>query len=119
MLVRKTPMKRGASKLKRTKLSPVSKRRAKEMRTYSKLRKEFLEAHPVCQAYLKHMGIDETKDAIAILLDENAPASEEIHHREGRGRNYLNTATWVAISREYHERIHANPSWARQEGLLK
>jgi hypothetical protein len=43
----------------------------------------------------------------------------DIHHIEGRGKNYLAVDTWMAVSRHWHNEIHNNPKWAREQGYLK
>lgn len=121
MIARYKPIKRSTKPLKRSRISPVSKKRGKEMRTYGKLRKEFLEAHPWCQVQLQELGILEVATS---GWDKNLPSyvapACDIHHMAGRtGSNYLDTSTWLAVSREAHRRIHENPSWAREMGFLK
>lgn len=124
MIARRKPLKRSTKPLKRTPLARVSKKRAKEMRTYSKLRKEFLEAHPWCQVWLKENGFIESNAymmlAYAGTIQRECPPACDIHHAAGRsGSNYLDTSTWMACSREGHRKIHDNPKWAREMGFLK
>jgi hypothetical protein len=136
MIARRKPLKRSSKPLKRTPLARVSKKRAKEMRTYSKLRKEFLAVHQLCGVWLKEnnwVQIDSSdlyvwqrgeetisRNVWAMLDFSGAKRSCDIHHTAKRtGPNYLDTSTWLAVSREAHERIHANPSWAREMGFLK
>ena len=91
--------------MKRTPLRRVSKKRAKEMRTYSAMRKTFLAAHPVC--------------VVAEALWGSKRRTTDIHHRAGRyNGNYLNEATWLAVSREAHQWIHDHPKEARERGWL-
>lgn len=69
------------------------------------------------------------QDAIwwgGILIDKmdglplRVPRAVEIHHVHGRVGALLNDTTkWLAISRYYHDKIHSNPSWAREKGYLK
>lgn len=47
-----------------------------------------------------------------------APATE-VHHRQGRGKNYLDTATWLPVCAGCHRAIHDHPLWARAEGYLE
>jgi hypothetical protein len=140
MIARRKPLKRSTKPLKRSRISPVSKKRAKEMRTYSKLRKECLEKQPVCEVWLHENGWkcirfkDVFQDALYHrdgtfkidqapawwLIDEcMAPQATEIHHRDKRGKNYLNVATFMCVSRQGHEKIENNKSWAREVGFLK
>lgn len=131
MLKRYTALKRSLKPLKKTRIPRVSQKRKREMVEYAKKRKAFLEAHPWCQVWLTENGVDENKvaphgvayvqhpDIRWVSLPRPVPRSTEIHHRAGRGKNYLNEATWLAVSSEMHRRIHENPSWARAKGYLK
>ena len=41
----------------------------------------------------------------------------EIHHKKGRtGSNFLDTSTWLAVSRNGHRKIEENPEWAKENG---
>lgn len=128
-MIRRTPLKRGTKPLKRTPLRKVSKKRAKEGRIYSEKRKAFLEAHPICQVWVAMRGIKEIPPLIYVIegrvycaedmIHNGAPTSCDIHHKAKRtGSNYLDESTWLAVSREMHEKIHQNPSWARAQGYL-
>ncbi len=46
----------------------------------------------------------------------------EIHHTycgKDRAKHYLDTATWISVSRDGHNWIHDNPKEARELGFLK
>ena len=46
----------------------------------------------------------------------------EIHHTycgKDRAKYYLETSTWLAVSREGHNYIHDNPKESREKGYLK
>jgi hypothetical protein len=140
-LLRKRPVAKKASTLRRTHLKPVSAKRKREAKEYAKLRAEFLANRPICEVWLKENGWTQIKFAgpwescyqrnstttpgkVNIvgpdyLLTEGAPQSRDLHHAAKRGRNYLNVATWMAVSRKNHERIEGNRKWARQMGFLK
>ena len=78
----------------------VSARRAKENKTYTVVRKQYIIEHPKCEVCL------------------HAPACD-IHHRRGRWKSRLNdTEWWLAICRPCHDRNHGNPAWAYEKGLL-
>jgi hypothetical protein len=120
--MKRTPLKR------RTRLSPVSDKRRREGRIYSKLRAEYLSEHPFCEATLRLMGCC-AAEAQSIAGGSGyyynksgtlcrAPRATDIHHVHKRGRNYLNTDTWMAVCREMHQAIHNSPAWARENGLL-
>lgn len=86
--------------MKRTPIRRVSKKRAAQLRVYSKLRKDFLEKNPVCQ------------------LCNNANATD-IHHGWGRIGELLNAEEhWFSICRPCHEWVHNHPSQARRQGYL-
>lgn len=92
-LKRKTPL-RGKSSLKKTRLSPVSKKRKKQLADYSSIRKEYLAKNPLCHCCQK------------------VPATD-IHHKAGRWQERLNdTALFCALCRSCHNYIHGNPEWA-------
>lgn len=121
-------MKRTALPLRRTPLRKVSSKRSRELREYSKKRKAFLEAHPWCQVTLARFGCDErmviTNGGIFKVCGDivgtvHVPRSCDIHHKAGRTGWRLNDESqWLAVSREAHEWIHANPSEARRRGWL-
>lgn len=130
MITRRKPLKRSSTLLKRTPLRKVSKKRAKDSRIYSAKRKAFLEAHPWCHVWLLETGYSlphpkEIRPSFFMIgkttigPTDICPYATDIHHTKGRtGTNYLDETTWLAVSREMHERIHNNPSWARERGYL-
>lgn len=99
MIQRRTPLKRTAMKRNRSPIRKRSKKGASQDRIYTKLKKQLLEEHPVCQ-------VCDTKRAT------------DCHHTKGRGVNFLNYPSFKAVCRSCHDRIHQNPSWARANGLL-
>ncbi len=102
-------------------LPRVTKKRAKQLREYSKRRKAFLEAHPICQVWLKENSVTETTVSVAMLLliYPQAPRSTEVHHRgKRRGEALLDESLWLACCQKNHERIEQNKSWARANGFL-
>lgn len=81
----------------------VSTKRAKENKIYSQKRKEFLSLpeNQVCPI-------------------TGLPATD-VHHKysgKDRAKYYLDTSTWLAVSREGHNWIHSNPKEARNKGFL-
>ena len=102
-LKRKTPMKRGASAMKRTRIAPVSKKRQKEGSEYSRLRKEFLLAHPRCMCEGRIPGC--------------TALSTEVHHAAKRGVNYLRVDTWRALSSHCHAWCEQHRKQAEAMGL--
>ena len=92
-------MKRSGPLKRKTPLRRISKRRAKEMKEYGILRKEFLEKLPMCEVCMK-------------------AASTDVHHKAKRGKNYLEVDTWLSTCRSCHDKIHREPAWAREKGYL-
>jgi len=90
------------------KIKQVSEKRKVENEVYSKLRKQFLDKHPICPI---------TK----------LPTTD-IHHKKGRigfadewARNnkislLLDQRFWIALSREGHIKVEENPEWAKENG---
>lgn len=87
-----------------TAIKPKSKKQIALDNAYSKLRKKYLEEHPMCE--------------IAISSDCTTQASE-IHHTEYRGKNYLVISSWRSTCRACHNWVHSNPKEARELNLLK
>lgn len=89
---------------KEAKIAPRSKKRAKEERDYSTVRKEYLEEHPICE----------------VCIRENNPykyPATEIHHKKGRiGPLLTDSRYFLAVCRDHHEFIENNPKWAKLKG---
>jgi hypothetical protein len=101
MIQRHTPLRRSSKLLKRSSLRKVSKKHAKELRTYSKLRKAFLEEHTTCQ----YPGC--------------SSRAEDLHHKAKRGKFLNDTTQFMAVCRYHHDFIHQNPAISRYNGYLK
>ena len=76
------------------------------------------------QAYLKAKEIfmmesgNQTCIVMATLHNKTVPATE-IHHINGRENERLTDRMyWLAVSREGHQWIHANPELAKEQGWL-
>lgn len=79
-----------------------SRKRQKDNRSYSTLRKEFLSEHPICEAGLKMCRGEAT----------------DIHHMAGRvGEDLLNTDNFLAVCRPCHLWLESHPVAAKQLGL--
>ena len=84
-----------------TRIKPVSDKRAKQKKAYLLARKVFLMED--CNKYCPVTG---------------KPATE-IHHTNGKENDrLLDRKYWLAVSREGHVYIHANPIEAREKGWL-
>jgi hypothetical protein len=68
---------------------------------YTKLRKEFLESNPHCKAHL--VGC--------------TGHSTDVHHMKGRGKHYLERATWLSVCRSCHDWIEKHPIEAKDLGF--
>lgn len=86
--------------MKRTRLRPMSAKRAAQAKEYSALRKAFLTARPKCERCQKKK-------------------SKDVHHVHGRlAGAYLDTTTWKALCRACHDWVHHHPADARRTGWL-
>lgn len=86
--------------LKRNKpMKRISKKRQTESKEYSSKRLQFLTELPLCEACMR-------------------ATSTDVHHKAGRGKNYLDVDTWLSVCRPCHEKIHREPIWAREKGFL-
>lgn len=81
----------------------VSEKRAKELETYPKLKKQYLEHKMACE--MKFQGCSIT--------------STDIHHASLSEKNFLNTDTWVGCCRFCHSVCENMPAEERRlKGLL-
>jgi len=86
-LKRKTPLKRGG------RLRPVSKKRAKQIKEYAKVRQEYLSLNPSCEICGK--------------------SGTQIHHKKGRFQERLNDKNFfMSVCSCCHQWIHNNPQVA-------
>jgi len=92
-------LKRGTTQLKRSNIRRVSKKRAKEMVEYNKLRLVYMGEHLVCEKC-------------------NQAPSQDLHHKHKRGIYYLTVEYFSALCRPCHTHIHDYPNQAREEGWL-
>jgi hypothetical protein len=116
----KSRLQRGGS------IKPVSAKRARLNKVYSALRKKFLAEHPWCEFFLEERGWDEgvvnelgvVSNHGTLFCPVKVPRSADVHHKKGRGRYLLDTSTWMAVSREGHLWIHANPKESYEKGYM-
>lgn len=81
----------------------LSPKRRKQLSEYSKLRKEYLNKYPLCQAKLPGICTHNSTD---------------IHHKAGRsGDLYLDTDYWLSVCRACHIWITDNSKKAIELGL--
>ena len=87
------------SRKPRQRIKPVSAKRRAENAEYTKLRQEFLAAHPAC-----------------LVCKGQAM---EIHHACGRqGKRLLDVEFFRPLCSGCHRKVHDNPAWAKERGLL-
>lgn len=96
-------------KLKEKKIYKIpakSKKKAKEDREYTVLRKKFLEEYPMCQASIH--GYCTGK-------------STQVHHISKSQTNFLEVSTWLAVCQDCHNMIERYMTAVdrREKGLLK
>lgn len=103
----------------------MSDRRCRQSSLYLYRVKEFLLRHPYCQVWLAEHKLSEgaVQNGLVQLADGSVarpPLATEVHHRnKRRGSDLLDQAEWLAVSREAHERIEGNKTWARAKGYLR
>lgn len=90
------------------KIRQVSDKRKEDNEIYSIMRKQFLEKFPICPI--------------------TGRPTTDIHHKKGRigfaddwARHndislFLDVRYWVALSREGHQFVEENPTWAKENG---
>ena len=89
--------------LRKTPLRRVSRKRARELRTYSGLRRDFLATHPRCEIARKGICTGQAQD---------------VHHVHRRGLHLNDVGTWLAVCRCCHDWTHTHPGQARVLGFL-
>ena len=77
----------------RTKIKPIKNGRSNLNKQYLVARREFLTSHPRCQVLQPHGG-------------PCGAEATECHHRRGRGRYYLDQATFLACCQSCHSLLH-------------
>lgn len=86
---------------KRTPLRPRSSKQSKKDALYTILRTAYLKDHGMCEAHLAGCNTHAT----------------DIHHKAGRGVNYLDSTTYMAVCRTCHQWIETHPVEAKQKGF--
>jgi predicted amidophosphoribosyltransferase len=87
------------SRKPRQRIKPVSAKRTRENAEYTKLRREFLAAHPICLVCKRQ--------------------ASEIHHACGRqGKRLLDVEFFRPLCAPCHRKVHDNPAWAKENRLL-
>jgi hypothetical protein len=82
---------------------PINKKSKKMQvidQAYTKLRKPFMEANPMCQAALHCCS----------------GSSTDVHHKKKRGEYHLVVSTWLSVCRNCHNWIEEHPEEAIELG---
>lgn len=90
---------RDKPKLK-TKISKRSEKGKADDLIYKALRTKYLRHHPNCEVFPELKATD-------------------IHHKKSRGKYYLDVSTFMAVSRQAHEKIHREHAWAVSMGYIE
>lgn len=97
------PCRKAKTKKIRKPLRRVSKKRARENKVYSTLRKQFLE-----------------EKQCAARLEGCTGVATDVHHAEGRvGEKFLDVSTWKGLCRNCHQVVEKNPLRSKQLNLSK
>lgn len=85
-------------------IAKVAESSKKSQGEYNRKCAKFKKEHPLCQAKLKDICKKVTAD---------------IHHMKGKAskEDLLNEKYWLAVCRACHDHLHANPAFAREQGL--
>lgn len=108
-----TPRKKPLSQLKRKRIRTVSKKRQKENKEYTRLRKEFLVENPLCLPCLERYDMHKHNSGVG---RPTIGAASEVHHKARRGKFLLRVDTWLPVCRQCHKEIEENGEWAREMG---
>lgn len=90
--------------MRRAAIRKVSKKRQRELRVYSVLKKEFLSQRRFCEVFESCC----TRKAI------------DVHHINGRnGKRLVDIRDWLPVCRSCHRFLHDHPKYAKEAGFLK
>lgn len=96
--------------MKKTRLRPISDKRAKEQAEYRKLRKEYLSLNRTCEAGITLVAND---------IDSKCTKwATQVHHRYKRRKNLNNVNTWLPVCFNCHKWIEDHKGRARELNLL-
>lgn len=85
----------------RSKMRPISPKRAREARAYTVLRRDYLTAHPRCE-----------------FPGGCVQPATEIHHKRGRvGALFLDVSHWSALCHDHHAFLTVHPAIAYEMGM--
>lgn len=85
--------------MKRKHIRRVSKKRAKDLREYSKLSNQYLSEHPACEICGVHGDL-------------------QLHHKKGRGIYLCATEYFMAVCFWCHKKVENERAWAMKQRYL-
>lgn len=106
--LKRSPIKKKPQGLKRTRVKSISDKRRKQNKIYSERRVIFLNDNPKCQC-----GRPECIDEVT----KQVRNAEDVHHKKGRGKYFLDESTWLPVARVCHTWIETHPVEAKELGL--
>lgn len=111
--LRRTPLKRGTSQLKRSPLKPRSDKMKTKYVDRRSLVEEMLEAEPTCKACLIFAAYEGTQGVVRLNY------TRDIHELVNRsqGGSILERDNLIAVCRPCHTRITIRPKQAEELGL--
>ena len=112
--------------MKRTPLRRVSKKRAKQLRTYTDVRKEYLKEHPWCVVCVKEFSIKhqdfyndvEYNGPISSNLETVRKATQIHHVCKRRGDKLNDTSKFLPVCARCHTWIERHLNLAREDKRL-
>lgn len=113
--MKRTPLKRTGFLRRKTKLKAMSRKRAKELRTYFQIRKEYLEKNPWCEAGPVIL-VAKLPDFYAVPTC--SIVATEIHHTKRRGPHLNDQDTFCGCCHNCHRWIETHATKSRELGLL-
>lgn len=116
--LKRTPMKRGTSSLKRSPIKPRSDKRENDYIDRRLIVKSMLNEHKVCQACKVWAGFDlVVGNSASLIYTPNKP--RDIHEivNRSQGGSILDPRNLLAVCRQCHNRITVNPVDAETVGL--
>ncbi len=113
--LKRTALKRSTKRLNRTQVRRVSKKHARELREYQKVRVEYLAEHAACEAGPIILA---ARLPVAYQVPRCGVWSNQVHHTARRGPNLLNKDTFCACCPDCHRWIETHAQKSRELGLL-
>jgi len=119
--MKRSPLKRGTSQLKRTPVNKLSSRRKRESAIYARSKKQAFRklAGDQANGYDDPVAWCERCMTTARWNEHASPATDWHHwHPVGQGGPYLG-GRMICVCRPCHDWIHKHPALSRKDGWLK